>query len=263
MTNYYRELSPAIRRPFGLTNLETDTFVIDLTQSWTNQTLVAASQVAQPTNMRTVRQPVLYYDSVNNMIRRYGGWPYIGTDNISTAMPSELWSFEAGSTTVNWTQNTDPSANGLSSDSLGPFAPANAFTNSTFYSFGGNVFAPNALPNMTVLSGLVTEDFSSQTWKNSTVQIPSQNIFRTQSRAVYVPNFGEQGFLVVVGGESPPTDSSFYETGTAMVDMSVITLYEIATDTWYTQLATGDIPPPRSEFCAVGSASSDGQYFEV
>ena len=249
-------------RKFILTYPEPDTFVIDLTQSWTNQTLIAANRTTQPPNMRAVRQPVLYYDAVNNMIRRYGGWPYSQGDDISTSMPSELWSFEAGSTTIEWTQNTDPSANGLPSDSLGPFAPAYAFSNSTLYCFG-DVALLYDLPNMTVLSGLVTQDFSSQTWENNTAQIPNQSPFRTESRAVFVPNFGDQGFLLVVGGESPPTEASFYQEGDWMVDMSIITLYEIATEAWYTQRATGDIPPPRSVFCAVGSASSDGQYFEM
>lgn len=45
--------------------------------------------------------------------------------------------------------------------------------------------------------------------------------------------------------------------------MSVITMYDIASGTWYTQTATGDIPPPRSEFCAVGAAGNNGSSFEL
>lgn len=56
---------------------------------------------------------------------------------------------------------------------------------------------------------------------------------------------------------------SIYETGNAMADMSVITLYDVASETWFTQEAPGDIPPPRSEVCAVGAASSDDRYFEL
>lgn len=208
--------------------------------------------------MLLARQPILYYDKPRNKISRYGGWPY-----ATSAFPSSLWSFTAGLTTVDWKNETSPSMDGLSADSPGPYASANAFTNTTFYNLGGNVFKPNAVPNMTVLSGLVTRDLVAQSWVNSTAIIPDQSKYRTQARAHFVPNFGSEGFLVVVGGEAPPTESSIYETGTAMVDMSTITLYDIETAAWFTQTATGDIPPPRSEFCVVGSASSDGQYFEL
>ncbi|EXJ91966.1 hypothetical protein A1O3_00516 [Capronia epimyces CBS 606.96] len=212
--------------------------------------------------MQLVRQPLLFYDKPNNVVRRYGGWPYEAVD-----FDSEVWSFEPGSSVINWVNNTagdvTPTNNGLSLDSQGPFASANAFSDSTFFSLGGNIMAPGDFPNMTVMAGLVTQDFASTTWSNKSAELPTQSKFRTEARAVHVPNFGEEGFLVVVGGEAPPTEVSVYETGFAMVDMSVITLYDIANDTWFTQEATGDIPPPRSEFCAVGTPSSDGQYFEL
>ncbi|KIX09321.1 uncharacterized protein Z518_00400 [Rhinocladiella mackenziei CBS 650.93] len=227
-------------------------------QSWTNQTVTPASQTTQPDDMPAVRQPILFYEEETNIIKRYGGWPYEGT-----SMPSEAWYFDIGGTSVNWRNGTSPADNGLSANSHGPFASASAYTNSTFYNFGGNVFKPNALPNMTVLSGLVTQDYASRIWSNNTADIPNQSKYRTQARAVHVPNFGGEGFIMVVGGESPPTEASFYETGTAMTDMSVITLYDIESGNWYTQKATGEIPPPRSEFCAVGSATGDGQYFDL
>lgn len=209
--------------------------------------------------MTSVRQPVLFYDAKQNVVGRYGGWPYDGTD-----MPSTLWTFEAGSAAMDWEMNTAPSANGLTAASKGPFAPANTYTDSAFYSFGGNIFpVDGSEPQMTVLSGLVTQDFASQGWANNTAQIPNQKRFRTQARAVTAPGYGAQGYIVVLGGESPPTEASVYETGNAMVAMSTITLYDIATGDWHTQTATGDIPPPRSEFCVVGAETSDGQYFDM
>ncbi len=206
--------------------------------------------------MLYVRQPLLFYDKGRNKVSQFGGWPYETAD-----FPSQLWSFTAGSTAVGFQNETSPSTDGLASDSPAPFASAVTYTNSSFYSFGGNVV--NSLPDVTVLSGLVTRDFAAEDWNNATVSIPDQSKYRTQARAVHVPNFGGQGFVAVVGGEAPATADSTYETGTAMVDMSTITLYDIETGSWYTQTATGDIPPPRAEFCAVGAASSDGQYFEM
>jgi hypothetical protein len=244
-----------------LTGLENDTIVIDLTQSWTNKTVKSSNATVQPDSMLPVRQPVLFYDEVNDVIGRYGGWPYTTYDMAST-----LWTFAAGTTATEWIDNTPATDNGLSAGSLGPFAPANAFTNSHFYTLGGNVFPANGgEPNMTVLPGMVVLTYETTSWVNDTADVPDQNPYRTQARAVSMPNFGDNGYLVVVGGENPPTEASFYETGSYMADMSMITLYDIANAKWYTQEATGDIPPPRSEFCAVGAASnsSDGQFFEV
>jgi hypothetical protein len=246
-----------------LTSSEILTFIIDLRNSWTNQTLLPTAIPEEPSDMRTARQPVLFYDEGQNMIRRYGGWPYVVNGSLPTDMPSELWSTPAGTTSVNWTLDISPAANGLSSDSLGPFAPATGFTNSKFYSFGGSVLKTGDLPNMTVLSGLVTQDFATGRWENVTANIPNQSPYRTQAKSTFVPGYGDEGFFVIVGGENPPTEESFYEMGTFMADMSVITLYDIASGTWYTQTATGDVPPPRSEFCAVGAASSGGTSFEV
>ncbi|KIX99548.1 uncharacterized protein Z520_05124 [Fonsecaea multimorphosa CBS 102226] len=233
-----------------------NTLVVDLTQSWTNQTISAASSTADPDGMIYVRQPMLFYDHTRNKISRYGGWPYEEAD-----FPSLLWSFTAGTSDVTWKNETAPSTDGLATSSPGPFASANTFTNSTYYNFGGDVVS--SLPDMTVLSGLVTRDFVAQSWTNSTAILPNQSRYRTQARMVHTADFGGQGFLVIVGGEAPPTAASVYEGGDYMVDMSTITLYNIETGSWYTQTATGDIPPPRSEFCAVGASARGGNRFEM
>ncbi|OAP64681.1 hypothetical protein AYL99_00653 [Fonsecaea erecta] len=235
---------------------QTDTLVVDLSQSWTNQTVSAVTSTTDPDGMIYVRQPMLFYDKTRNKISRYGGWPYEEAD-----FPSLLWSFTAGTSAVTWKNETAPSTDGLATTSPGPFASANAFTNTTYYNFGGNVVS--SLPHMTVLSGLVTRDFVAQSWTNSTAILPNQSKYRTQARMIYTSNFGGEGFLVMVGGEAPPTEASVYEAGASMVDMSTITLYDIETGIWYTQTATGDIPPPRSEFCAVGAPSRGGKRFEV
>jgi hypothetical protein len=235
-----------------------NTLIVDLTTSWTNQTVSSASP-ATPDGMPYVRQPQLFYDKQRNKISRYGGWPYVKQNDF----PSLLWSFTPdGSDNTNWKNETSPAEDGLSAFSPGPFASANAYTQTTYYNLGGNI-VPSGTSSMVVLSGLVTRDLVAQDWRNATTDIPNQSQYRTQSKMVHVPNFGTSGYLVVVGGESPPTDVSTYEGGTHMVDMATITLYDIDSKTWYTQTATGDIPPPRSEFCVAGSASASGKRYEL
>lgn len=204
--------------------------------------------------MRASRQPLIFYNAMQNTVNRWGGWPYDGDD-----YPSTLWSFELNSGSVDWKRGANASAN-ASGVVSGPFAAAVAYSNETFFSFGGDVKAKNPEPDMTVLSGLVMQDFSSQTWSNVSFEIYAQTQYRTHARAAFAENFGEAGYLIAVGGENPVTEESVYQTGNAMADMAEITLYDVASGAWYQQKATGEIPPPRSEFCAVGVASRSDTF---
>jgi len=209
--------------------------------------------------MVAARQPLLFYDAVHGTVNRYGGWPY----DWDMGYPSTVWSFVAGSAEMEWKQGSNASSRGLSEKSPGPFAAAHAHSDKTFFSLGGS-FDPDAaqFPE-TVLSGLVAQDFAQGTWSNYSTTSGGQALHRTQARAVLSPNFGSDGFLIIIGGEAPPTESSAYNEGRSMVEMSAITLYDIANKVWFVQTAVGDVPPIRSEFCAVGSPSGDGKTFEL
>lgn len=89
------------------------TFAIDLTQSWTNQTVVAKTQTIQPDDMRLLRQPMLYYDKPNGVVRRYGGWSYEPVD-----FDTQTWSFKAGSIEVDWVNDTVGDADPATRDFL-------------------------------------------------------------------------------------------------------------------------------------------------
>jgi hypothetical protein len=209
--------------------------------------------------MVAARQPLLFYDTEDGTVNRYGGWPY----ETDVGYPSTVWFFSAGSAEMEWQQGQNASSKGLSAHSPGPFGAAHAHSDKAFFSLGGS-FEPDAsqFPG-TALSGLVVQDYAKGTWDNSSMALSGQSPYRTQARAVFSPNFGSEGFLIVVGGEAPPTKSYSYYEGRSMVEMSAITLYDIANKSWFVQTATGDIPPIRSEFCAVGSPSADGKTYEM
>ena len=44
---------------------------------------------------------------------------------------------------------------------------------------------------------------------------------------------------------------------------SEIFIYDIFSNTWYQQTATGDLPDPRTEFCAGVSSAPDDSSFQV
>jgi len=209
--------------------------------------------------MVAARQPLLFYDAEHGTVNRYGGWPY----ELDTGYPSTVWSFAAGSAAMDWQRGSNASSKGLSAASPGPFAAAYAHSDKAFYSLGGSFDAGASDFPDAVLSGLIVEDFAKGAWDNYPTAFNGQATYRTQARAVLSPNFGSDGFLVVVGGEAPPTKSYAYNEGRSMVEMSAITLYDIANKAWFVQTATGDIPPIRSEFCTVGSPSADGKTYEM
>jgi len=148
-------------------------------------------------------------------------------------------------------------------DSPGPYAAAHAYSDKAFFSLGGSYDGDDSESPDNVISGLVVHDFAQGTWGNYSTASDSQPLHRTQAHAVLIPNFGLDGFLVVVGGSAPPTANSGNYECRSMVSMSAITLYDIANKAWFVQTATGDVPPIRSEFCAVGSPSGDGKTFEM
>lgn len=205
------------------------------------------------------RQPLLFYDTEHGTVNRYGGWPY----QSHIQWPSTVWSFTAGSANMDWEQGPNASSKGLCADSSGPYAAAHAYSDKAFYSLGGSYDGDDVESPDTALSGLVVHDFAEGTWDNYSTASDSQPSRRTQAHAVFSPNFGLDGFLVVMGGAAPATAISGNNEGRSMVGMSAITLYDIANKTWFVQTATGDLPPIRAEFCAVGSPSADNKTFEV
>lgn len=48
-----------------------------------------------------------------------------------------------------------------------------------------------------------------------------------------------------------------------MANMSLISIYDIESASWYSVTATGAIPDPRAQFCGVVSASPDKSSFQV
>ena len=104
------------------------------------------------------------------------------------------------------------------------------------------------------LPGMVTFDAtapSSPTWTNTTTGVP----YFLGSTTVYV-RFGKQGVLVSVGGYSSFDNEEQRE-------MSAVQVYNIDAQVWFEVQATGDIPPPRSEFCSILSSAPDDSSFQM
>ena len=231
------------------------TLLVDLSSSWTNATV--KGNWFDQIEFQDVRRPNLWYNPDDKLVYRWGGWSYF----YSLSYPSSFWSFESfDNGSVTWQPAPDFTVNGLGADTYAPFGGASVATEDAFYSLGGS----NTSYEIAV-QGFVKYNFSTGQWSNSSSTAATSNGYLVQAQAAYVSNFGSSGFLAYVGGVVPDTQT--YNPGSYdvvnLADMSIITLYDLASDTWYHQQTTGDIPAARSEFCMVGAPSQDKSYFDM
>ncbi|EXJ53727.1 uncharacterized protein A1O5_12976 [Cladophialophora psammophila CBS 110553] len=186
------------------------------------------------------RWPVTWYDDSTGKGYKYGGWAYNSSD-----WTADLWSYEPGGLTIYWSQEVAPATYGLSFGSNAPWASARAVGISTLYNLGGSIAGGGSLTPNTILSGLVEHFPSSERWSNSTGDVPGSSPYFNQAQAQFAPNFGREGFVIVVGGTNPSGQTFTFEQDASMRDMADIVLYDVSTKKWYVQRATGDIPPPK------------------
>ena len=233
------------------------TISIDLSTSWTNTTIQKYSFDTQRpvTDGHWSKKPALFQDTTQNTIVQWGGWPYDNGDL------SYVFSFTLNDKgTVNWVKDTTPITNQVDQTSPAIFGSAFTASNSTFYSLGGVVAEASSDP-YTGIQGLIEYDFASNKWTNTSSIGATASGYLLGAEAEFTSAFGEAGFLVFIGGSDPSTQE-FDPDSAPLRDMANITLYDIANKTWYHQIATGSIPPPRKFFCSVG-VNSIQDTFEV
>jgi hypothetical protein len=240
-------------------NPDQGTVWVDLSESWSNATLVFHWSIP-PVDLIVVR-PNMWYNPDDDRVYMWGGWPY----NYSYS--SNLWSFTPWSNkSVEWEIAPSPAINGLGEGAIAPFGGAFVASNRAFYSLGGvnasNAYgsAPEQEDDSLAVQGLVEYDFASGSWNNDSTTDATQSGYTIQASAALAPNFGKAGFLVFIGGAIPNTQTFIFEGNAQLASMSVITLYDLESKTWYHQSATGDTPPGRVEFCSVGAASREDSF---
>lgn len=71
-----------------------------------------------------------------------------------------------------------------------------------------------------------------------------------------VPIYGSEGVLLALGGSDVRGDG-------VAVGLNVIDVFDKKEQKWYQQFAEGDIPHPRTLFCAVGVHGKEHTSFEM
>lgn len=108
------------------------------------------------------------------------------------------------------------------------------------------------------LPGMIKYNFTSKEFSNNSASEYYDWGTAVRGQMVYVPTYGEKGIFIPIGGDITPVGP--YTPGSEKVDFNNITIFDPATNKWYSQRTSGVAPRGRIEFCAVGANSTNGTY---
>lgn len=236
------------------------TWIIDLSESWTNDSVQPVS-IVRPATYVPLELGTLWYYPETNTIFSFGGElsqdGYVvksGTPGNSGVPADAIWQFEFGedNTTGIWSQVLGPQGEqAFPTDIKRSLMGATAADSNSAYYIGAQThfWSTDKVDNMTLhnVPGLLQFDFANATLTNSTndgsyFASTRQSMEYTPSAVAgmmtYVPFFGTQGVFVTVGGFQI-VDA---DTGQTNQWWHNVTIFDPSHQSWYYQRATGDIP---------------------
>ncbi|KAK8041034.1 kelch repeat [Apiospora phragmitis] len=177
-----------------------------------------------------------------------------------------LWEFEAGS--QQWSKKVASNVDVFMNLVRSSLAARTTCRGTGFYLGGfASVWTdPSAKAggNDFPVPGLLTYDMASGGWANQSTDALNTYGTIVSGTLSCLPTFGtdNRGLIMVVGGEiARPDDYDPKKDG--LMSLSNITFWDMETATWHSQLATGDIPLPRSRACVVAAAAPGGGSYEL
>lgn len=231
---------------------------IDLSKDWVNRS-VTLNSISKPSGAPDLVDGGIWVDHNAGVL--YTGFAgRQSTYGDDAEQPNGLWSFKPdGSGSGTWTNLNSSTDQGFQTD-VRPFSPLVAAGGGAGYMLGG--FAVNSSSsdprlNSWHVSGLVTYNYTTQKLSNNTVSDGYTGGVDQMGGMVYVPNFGDQGVLVVLGGDQVGKNEPGFD---ALLNFSSIAVYDVASGSWYDQATSGNIPEDRKEFCTAGVASTNQTY---
>lgn len=187
---------------------------------------------------------------MNQIFYLYGG-QYSGSPPVSF----DLWAFDTIAQTWNRTL-ADGSQSDINRASFG--AGVTVEDRAWSYYFGGwlsNDSVPGWTTAPLALNSMLKYDMIANTWTNN-----SYKAMRPSAEGVmlYVP-VSDAGMLVYFGGlELAPNGTNY-----TMAPLDEIHIFDIGTETWLLQKASGEIPPDRRRFCADVIAAKDRSSYNM
>ena len=193
----------------------------------------------------------LWFDEKRNLIYCFGGFRTFIMDSLDPTPWESMWAFTPdGRGSGNWKEVLGPMGTKVFPPNIvRPYYGGFCNDESSGYYIGGYVSDRSTLSvtKQVISRGLLTFRFDDLSLTNTS----DGNYGRSRQRdemfgsgkVVNVPTFGTGGVIILLGEGNP----------TQVISFNNITIYDKIEQRWYSQLASGDLPEPRSDFCIVGT----------
>ncbi|KAH0538838.1 hypothetical protein FGG08_004614 [Glutinoglossum americanum] len=256
---------------------------VDMSQSWDWKTNISEVVLPKSNNPQTGSPPPIVIDGAlyqggpgDKNIYLYGGTTSFWNTSFPnwqspTSFQYSLWSFDTVAKT--WAQYDVSNASPVR-PSGGAWADAPNL-NLAFY-LGGKVDNGSQITTGDIgggikvgLLGMVVIDTKSQTAKNVSTAGLTGDSPRSRGNLVYVPEFGDKGILVTLGGSFKSLSDQNDKVVGTLVPMDTIEVFDVASldggksGYWYKQKASGDIPEPRIDACVALASAPDGSSHNI
>ncbi|KAK4187882.1 hypothetical protein QBC35DRAFT_383805 [Podospora australis] len=255
------------------------TISIDLTKTWTSRS-VALRTIPKPPEIASRCKGHVWTDTGSNgSFYSWGGyWGVAARERVDET--PRLYKFTAdGNGGGNWSI--------VPSEEISPFGvldtlhPAEAGAFATTSDGVGFVIGGKATPwteksrqrleiNGTrahqMVPGMLSFDIKTKTFHN-TSSSPALSGETNEHNAIisavahYVPGYGKNGVIVLLGGVASPVDKDVDAKFSEPIGFRNLTFFDPVTKESFWQMTSGEEPEsPRTFFCAVGFDAGDGRY---
>lgn len=233
------------------------TLYINIAESWAAST-VHIKAVDKPAPK--LSRPAIWRSQDKHMFYTWGGRTAHGKDKDITK--STMWRFtgdvEGGGS---WSSEIPNDTDELEELAL-PQRGACTTVNNTGYYFGGAAI-PQSDPGLDVqmqpIPGMISFDMESKKFDNESTPDISPYGTVVGATAELIPGYGIDGLIMVLGGYGYTLAAGSRDVQhTRRFDN--LTLYDPASEEWYWQVSTGEIPAPRLDHCSVGVKSTSDTY---
>ncbi|KAK9769900.1 hypothetical protein SCAR479_13445 [Seiridium cardinale] len=233
-----------------------DTLSIPLDVAWTNKT-VPITSIAKAAPV--FDNSALWTDQTSGSMYMWGGQGPWG--NLSKTR--DLWKFSADG--ESWTKQPAANADVFMSLKRSSYAAITQCNGMGFFIGGiGSVWTDQsfAAGDLSVpVPGMLTYNLTSGVWANESTA--GMNSYETyiSGTAACLPSFGTsgKGMIMTLGGEISRREG-YNSSEPNLVSLGNLTFWDIETESWFSQEATGDIPTPRSKSCIVDVEGPNGTH---
>ncbi|KAM0327209.1 hypothetical protein ACHAQA_006343 [Verticillium albo-atrum] len=227
------------------------TLSIPLNESWEPKD-VEITEIDKPV-LGMVKEGIFTHQSSNSFYIWGGHVPY----NAAPVPTNQLWRFstdgEGGGTWNPETPGNPSTYTSLIRSEGGAFVS----TPDAGFWFGGRQDVGTSGGPEGYVPGYLSFNFTTKSWTNETSSPWSPYGTLYGGQAEYVPTFGPNGIVILIGG------STWDMTGSGSMgylDMQNLTFFDPVTQVWHAQTTSGTAPARREWPCTVGAEGLNGTY---